>query len=440
MYLSTTMFRYERKNSLLEFVAATLILLSTILLISIHVNISEDVRKRLVLTSELGRDSQHNSKNSSSSSRKETVISELNQQALNNYSLGGGESRTRRLPQAIIIGSRKSGTRALLRFLEINPSVRAAHNEVHFFDKPQNFKLGIDWYRSQMPKSYSNEITIEKSPAYFVTQSVPDRVKAMNSSIKLIIIFRDPVTRLISDFSQLIANKVVENNDEQNGNEESGDYNDEHEAYGMVSKNFTKITWTKAEKDFEKYVLRPDGGIDDQRRAVKIGMYSIYLERWRALFPPEQFHFVDGETLISDPHKELHKLELFLGLKPTIRPDHFVFNARKGFFCLTTGQPVHTKNITSSDQPENMRQLQQTGFDKQKSQSLGTTKTYAQENIGSSMNLDKTSFSNCLSKSKGRKHVTVRKELIEELQRFYAPYNEYLYSLIGRNLNWPTSN
>jgi hypothetical protein len=51
------------------------------------------------------------------------------------------------LPQAIIIGVKKCGTRALLKFLSIHPAIAASSTEVHYFDSPQNFQFGLDWYR-----------------------------------------------------------------------------------------------------------------------------------------------------------------------------------------------------------------------------------------------------------------------------------------------------
>ena len=52
----------------------------------------------------------------------------------------------KRLPRAIIIGVKKGGTRALLEYLRIHPDVRAARQEVHFFDR--HYQRGLDWYRS----------------------------------------------------------------------------------------------------------------------------------------------------------------------------------------------------------------------------------------------------------------------------------------------------
>lgn len=109
----------------------------------------------------------------------------------------------RRLPQALIVGVRKCGTRALLEMLFLHPRIQKAAGEVHFFDRDENYARGLDWYRKKMPYSFRGQITIEKSPSYFVTPEVPERVRAMNASIRLMIIVRDPVTRAISDYTQL---------------------------------------------------------------------------------------------------------------------------------------------------------------------------------------------------------------------------------------------
>lgn len=76
------------------------------------------------------------------------------------------------LPQALIVGVRKCGTRALLEMLYLHPMVQKASGEVHFFDRDENYALGLEWYRSKMPLSFKGQITIEKSPSYFVTPEV----------------------------------------------------------------------------------------------------------------------------------------------------------------------------------------------------------------------------------------------------------------------------
>lgn len=56
---------------------------------------------------------------------------------------------TRQLPQAIIIGVKKGGTRALLEYIRMHPQVRAPGAEMHFFDR--HYQRGIDWYRWVSP-------------------------------------------------------------------------------------------------------------------------------------------------------------------------------------------------------------------------------------------------------------------------------------------------
>lgn len=292
----------------------------------------------------------------------------------------------RKLPEAIVVGARKSGTRALLKFLEINPQVSSAHNEVHFFDKPQNYKLGLEWYREQMPESNYDSLTIEKSPAYFVTKGVPERMKQMNPDVKLILVLRDPVERLISDFSQLIANRISQSREDLN----NGSAQSSVDKLVNISEN---DIWNRAKQKFRDYVLRRDGGIDDRRTAIRTGMYSVHLERWLFYFNMSQIHIVDGETLIRNPYKELHKVELFLSLVPKIRPEDFVYNPQKGFYCIASSAVSRRSSVTNST-------------------------------------------ISCLSKSKGRRHVQVDEDLVIKLSKFYQPYNDYLYSITGRRFDW----
>lgn len=51
----------------------------------------------------------------------------------------------KKLPNALIVGVKKGGTRAVLEFIRIHPDVRALGTEPHFFDR--NYDRGMDWYR-----------------------------------------------------------------------------------------------------------------------------------------------------------------------------------------------------------------------------------------------------------------------------------------------------
>lgn len=299
--------------------------------------------------------------------------------------LANNTAQLKRLPQSIIIGARKCGTRALLKFLEINTNIRIVDNEVHFFDKPERYGKGLDWYREQMVESRGDQITIEKSPSYFVTNGVADKVAAMNNSIKLIVIFRNPIIRLISDFSQIVANKI------------------EISADNETTKIDIEEAWREASHLFKHHLFRRDGTIRETWRAVQLGMYSKFLEKWLNVFPISQLHFVNGERLIKEPSNELKLVEQYLGIKPMIGREDFVFDQRKGFFCIAI----------KDNFPHGHSQL-------------------ANENLQDNPKVN----ARCLSKHKGRRHITVDKETIDKLRQFYTPYNEYLFSLIGKQFDW----
>lgn len=128
--------------------------------------------------------SSSSSSNSSTSINSITTISAHVLEAFAKYRLlrQPGSRPSRHLPDTLIIGVKKSGTRALLEFIRLHPDVRAAGCEVHFFDR--HYQRGLHWYRHHMPYTIEGQITMEKTPSYFVTKDVPHRVHKMNASTK----------------------------------------------------------------------------------------------------------------------------------------------------------------------------------------------------------------------------------------------------------------
>ncbi|XP_012551291.1 heparan sulfate glucosamine 3-O-sulfotransferase 3B1 [Bombyx mori] len=204
----------------------------------------------------------------------------------------------RRLPDALIIGVKKCGTRALLEFLRLHPDVRAAVSEIHFFDK--YYHKGFEWYRERMPLTLEGQITMEKTPSYWVTKSAPKRVYAMNPSVKLLAVVRDPVTRAISDYTQSASKRP-------------------------------------SLAPFEQLALSNRSGcsaVDPTWAPVRLGVYARPLRRWLRRFRRDRLLLVNGERLVADPAAEMAKVQDFLGLKRVITEKHFYFNSAKGFPCL----------------------------------------------------------------------------------------------------------
>ncbi|XP_063748615.1 heparan sulfate glucosamine 3-O-sulfotransferase 6 [Eleginops maclovinus] len=204
---------------------------------------------------------------------------------------------TKKFPQAIIIGVKKGGTRALLEFLRIHPDVRAVGSEPHFFDR--FYDKGLDWYRNLMPRTLEGQITMEKTPSYFITKEAPRRVFSMSRHTKLIVVVRDPVTRAVSDYTQTLT-----------------------KSPGLPS--FQNLAFRNA----------TTGLIDTTWSAVRIGIYAKHLEYWLRFFPLSRLLFVSGERLVTDPAGEMGRVQDFLGLKRVVTDKHFYFNQTKGFPCL----------------------------------------------------------------------------------------------------------
>nr|XP_009665581.1 PREDICTED: heparan sulfate glucosamine 3-O-sulfotransferase 4 [Struthio camelus australis] len=150
-----------------------------------------------------------------------------------------------------------------------------------------------------MPKTLEGQITMEKTPSYFVTNEAPKRIHSMAKDTKLIVVVRNPVTRAISDYTQTLSKKP-----------------DIPTFEVLAFKNRTL------------------GLIDASWSAIRIGIYALHLENWLQYFPLSQILFVSGERLITDPAGEMAKVQDFLGLKRIVTEKHFYFNKTKGFPCL----------------------------------------------------------------------------------------------------------
>lgn len=215
--------------------------------------------------------------------------------------------RIKKKPDFIIIGAKKGGTRALLEFLRLHPRIKAAGPEIHFFDN--HYEKGMDWYISQLPAVSEDQLVTEKTPAYFHTPEVPQRIKDMDPNIKLVLILRDPVKRLISDYNQ------------------------------FRTKN---LDLGKTYPTLEELVFDDQGQINDKYPPVQRSVYFKHMKRWFRHFPQNQIHIVNGDAFIRQPWIESQKIENFLQIEPVITQNNFFFNNTKGYYC---GKDIRTTGV-----------------------------------------------------------------------------------------------
>ncbi|XP_059146504.1 heparan sulfate glucosamine 3-O-sulfotransferase 1-like, partial [Physella acuta] len=158
---------------------------------------------------------------------------------------------------------------------------------------------GLQWYIEQMPVSYEHQITVEKTPAYITSMASLNRIHKFNASIKLIVIVRDPVTKLQSGYSRIQVHSKPK------------------------TFNLTFEEWLNHINLL--YVSKIN--------------YHIYIKNVYDIFSRHQVLVLSEEDLEEDPLSVMKEVEHFLGLRPAFTKELFVFSAEKGFYCFNKTHP-----------------------------------------------------------------------------------------------------
>lgn len=220
------------------------------------------------------------------------------------------------LPEFVIIGAAKAGTTSLYGWLAEHPFVApASQKEVHFFD--YNHYRGEDWYRRHFPleserAAYAREhgrpfVTGEASPSYISHDWAPQRLAKLLPQARLIVVLRNPVDRAYSQFQM----------SRREGEEELASFAD------AVAVEEQRLAPERARaQGSPHYNSWPIGCWSYLMRS----RYAEQLERWFALMPREQFHFLTLEEMAEDPQRALDGVHRFLELPPhrydELRPLH----------------------------------------------------------------------------------------------------------------------
>ena len=214
----------------------------------------------------------------------------------------------RRLPNCLIIGQMKCGTTALLRYLALHPDIAIAHFELSFFNT--NYRRGLEWYRNKMPFSLPDQLTVEKTPEYCMSNTSASRILAMNARIKLILLVRDPIVRSISHWMHQCR-----------------------KPHASHTKEADRVC-----KTFESSGVLTEGGhVDVSIPFIRRSAYANIIQFWTPLFAlGSQLLIVDGDKLVSDPITELEKIQRFLGVRNYLTNKRIVFDEKRGFYCMVS--------------------------------------------------------------------------------------------------------
>ena len=213
------------------------------------------------------------------------------------------ETCKKRLPTSIVIGVRKCGTKELLQFLHLHPHVEVFHQksfEMSYFIDDELFNRGEVWFRKQMPCTYSSQITVMKNSLYFSTPYTAKRIYEFNSNTKLLLMVREPVSRVISQYMFSLQRKQIP----------SG-------------------------KSLE-HIIFENNRLNEDHHIIKHSVYYTSMLEYLKYFTIDQILIIDSDELKYNPVKVLQKVEDFLGLPHFIKSNMFVWNKDKGYYCIKT--------------------------------------------------------------------------------------------------------
>jgi hypothetical protein len=221
------------------------------------------------------------------------------------------------MPEYVIVGGQRCGTTSLYQYLVEHPGVAAATTkEVHFFDL--NYERGARWYRGHFPtaaylRARSTRVGVrattgEASPYYLFHPRAPYRLADMLPDVKLIVMLRDPVSRMISQYHHEVAlgdevlpfDRAVEMEAERLAGEEE--------------RILAEPTYTSYAHQHHSYFAR--------------GLYADQLERWFSVFPREQILIIESRRFFKDPTGEMDRVLDFLHLPRGERREFEAHNAR----------------------------------------------------------------------------------------------------------------
>ena len=199
-----------------------------------------------------------------------------------------------RLPDFLGLGVQKGGTTSLQRLLEQHPGAfLPAAKEVHFFSL--HLAEGDGWYRNQFATVRAEQLCGEITPYYLFHPQAPSRVKALVPLARLLVLLRDPVERVLSQFfhSRRLGLELLELEAALAS-----------ESQRLVGANAVLEAAEGRHKSHQEHSY------------LSRSRYEEQLPRWQALFPDAQLLVLLSEDLFKQSEAVWTRLLSFLELDP----------------------------------------------------------------------------------------------------------------------------
>ena len=212
-------------------------------------------------------------------------------------------SRSRLLPDAIIVGNNKSASNTVFYNLIEHPQIKgSSRRENRFFDA--NYWRGTNWYRSYFPtkstkakfeKKNSKLIILDSSPTAYLHPYAAERLQKLLPNSKLIILFRNPTDHAYSLYHHRVRMRV------ENDTFENCILHDQER-------------FEETERKWKNDLVREHTWKDLRLSYLSDGIYFNHIEKWFSLFPLKNIHCINVDDLAKEPIFVLNKICNFLNL------------------------------------------------------------------------------------------------------------------------------
>ncbi|MBW2046074.1 MAG: sulfotransferase domain-containing protein [Deltaproteobacteria bacterium] len=224
-----------------------------------------------------------------------------------------------KLPDFIIIGVQKGGSRAIKDNLVKHPLVMIPDVwEVHFFDDDRYWNRGIGWYK----KLFSGRVCGEKTPQYIFFPKAIKRMHEVVPNAKLILSLRNPADRAFSQYQMMISPSHQERRKKRG-------LPIELPSFSQLINQLMSVFPYSCKVYFSNHL-----GFDDFNAYTEIslllqhGIYIYQIKNLLKYFSRSQLYIVIQERMRKYTPAEINKIIDFLGLPPLTggfkTPDEFI--------------------------------------------------------------------------------------------------------------------
>jgi hypothetical protein len=169
------------------------------------------------------------------------------------------------------LGAAKSGTTTLYDILRQHSDIYTpSFKEPHFFDIPENFNNGLQWYEKTYFKKTDKKIIADFTPSYFFDKNAPRRIfESLGANMKFLVIVRNPVDRAYSHYLH-----------------SKRDHHEVEDFEKSLELELSRLNQYEQQSDYLFYL---------RHSYIHQGLYSRMLERYLQYFSLDNFLFISFE-------------------------------------------------------------------------------------------------------------------------------------------------